>query len=313
MRTSLATGYRGRFAPSPTGRLHFGSLIAALGSWLDARAHQGIWLVRIEDIDRVRCVEGAADDILRTLETFGLHWDETVIYQGMADSQARYHEALSRLKMAGRLYPCACSRKDIADSSQQGVDGPVYPGTCRGGLPADRPVRSTRIRVGDAAPFFRDRIQGDYRQHLALDVGDFILQRTDGQVSYQLAVVVDDAFQRITHVVRGIDLIASTPRQLFLQQCLGFPHPEYAHLPLAVNQYGLKLSKQNLARPLEPKTAPLVLAEALQFLGHPPPVELAGAGCRSLLEWARQRWEISRVPRQHHIVAETADTVPPER
>ncbi|HEU0186661.1 MAG TPA: tRNA glutamyl-Q(34) synthetase GluQRS, partial [Gallionellaceae bacterium] len=264
--------YRGRFAPSPTGPLHFGSLVTAVGSFLDARHHKGQWLVRMEDLDTPRCVPGAADDILRTLEGFGLHWDEAVLYQSQRNDA--YREALQQLQQSGMAYPCGCTRREIADSALHGIEGQIYPGTCRHGLPPDRTARAWRVRTdrqllppcrgkagmgvelgaairnvstptlplplhggGNAAENhviqFDDALQGHLTQDLEAEIGDFVVLRADGLFAYQLAVVVDDAFQEITHVVRGADLLTSTARQIWLQRLLGYPQPHYMHLPIA--------------------------------------------------------------------------------
>ncbi|HJV93058.1 MAG TPA: tRNA glutamyl-Q(34) synthetase GluQRS, partial [Azonexus sp.] len=239
-----ARTYRGRFAPSPSGPLHFGSLVAAVGSYLDARSQGGEWLLRMEDVDTPRNVPGAADSILATLDAFGFEWDGPVLWQSRR--HAAYGEGLARLQAAGLAYGCACSRKEIADSaSRPAIDGGLaYPGTCRHGLPAGRSVRAWRLRVGDEEIAFTDRLQGRVAQHLERDVGDFVLLRADGLFAYQLAVVVDDAAQGITDVVRGADLLASTPRQIFLQRLLGYPTPSYLHVPVALGRDGEKLSKQ---------------------------------------------------------------------
>ena len=208
-----STAYRGRFAPSPTGPLHFGSLVAALGSFLDARRHGGEWLVRMEDLDRQREVPGAADHILRTLDAFGFAWDGPVLRQ--SDRTAAYAEALDQLRRAGLLFACACSRAEIARRGRPGPEGRIYPGTCRAGLPTGHHARALRIRIDGAAVGFQDRFQGHIRQDLEQEVGDFVVRRADGVHAYQLAVVVDDAHQRITQVVRGADLVLSTPRQIY--------------------------------------------------------------------------------------------------
>jgi glutamyl-Q tRNA(Asp) synthetase len=271
--------YAGRFAPSPTGPLHFGSLVAALASWLDARAAGGRWRVRIEDLDAPRVQPGAVDAILRVLADFGLCWDGPVVFQ--STRLARYGQALETLRE--RTYRCACSRREIADSSVgAAADGSqVYPGTCRGGMPAGRTGRSRRIRVPAESISFVDRVQGPQSQALATEVGDFVLARADGQYSYQLAVVVDDADDGITDVVRGADLIESTPRQIFLQRLLGFSEPRYLHVPAAVNARGEKLSKQTGAAPLDLSSRERVLQEALRFLGQAPADGLEQA----VLQW----------------------------
>ena len=283
--------YVGRFAPSPTGPLHFGSLIAAVGSYLDARAHGGQWLLRIEDVDEPRCGQAHADEILRVLEACGFAWDGEVVYQSRR--KARYQAALERLAESGQAYPCACSRREIADSSISGMEGPVYPGTCRGGLKGRAP-RAWRARVDDEAVCFEDRLQGEHCQNLETDIGDFVILRADGYFAYQLAVVVDDAEQGITDIVRGADLLASTPRQIHLQRLLGYAMPAYLHLPVAVNEAGQKLSKQTLAAPLDPMNAPLLLVAALRFLGQQPEAGLARARAREVLDWAVKNWALPR-------------------
>jgi glutamyl-Q tRNA(Asp) synthetase len=262
--------YRGRFAPSPTGPLHFGSLVSALASWLDARAHEGTWLVRIEDIDGPRTVPGAAEDILATLERFGMHANETPLWQSQLT--ARYAAALDQLKSTGLIYPCGCTRKEIADSllhAHARNTTLAYPGTCRAGLHG-KPARARRLRVPDgeaAAITFEDRWQGEQKQNLATEVGDFVLRRADDQWAYQLAVVVDDADAGITHIVRGVDLMDSTARQIYLQRCLGVPTPQYLHVPVVTNERGEKLSKQNGATALDSDKPLEALGAAARHLG----------------------------------------------
>lgn len=290
--------YRGRFAPSPTGPLHFGSLVAAVGSHADARAARGVWLVRMEDLDPPREVAGAADAILRTLEAFGMEWDEPVLYQSTrADA---YRDALKRLAAADLTYPCGCTRKEIADSALRFETAPVregvYPGTCRNGLPPGRTARSVRLRVDDAVIEFDDAVQGRMRQHLGREVGDFVLLRADGHVAYQLAVVVDDADQGITDIVRGADLLDSTARQILLQRRLGASSPRYCHLPVVTDDSGNKLSKQTRAAPVDPAHPTAALAQALAFLGHAAPDEAVRAGTRELWKWAIAHWDRARIP-----------------
>ena len=289
----MNTPYVGRFAPSPTGPLHFGSLVAAVGSYLDARAHGGAWLVRIEDLDPPREVPGASDLILRTLAAYGFEWDGAVLYQHTR--QQAYEAALDALARAGRLYPCACTRSEIAESNSSGAL--VYPGTCRNGLPPGKVARAWRVRVEVREVEFDDALQGRVAQNLAREVGDFVLKRADGLYAYQLAVVVDDAMQGITHVVRGMDLLDSTPRQICLQQQLGLPNPCYAHLPLVTNAAGEKLSKQTRAAALDLAQPSPVLWQALSFLGQQPPAELRHADLAELWAWAHQHWRLSGVPR----------------
>ena len=265
----------GRFAPSPTGPLHFGSLIAALASCCDARAAGGTWHVRIEDVDAPRTRRGAESAILAALERYGFTWDGPVVRQ--SERTALYEAALEQLRSHGGVYPCVCTRRENA-SAPVGAGGEhVYPGTCRDGIPEDRRARAAhawRIRIpSDAATSiveFRDRLQGPQAQDLARDVGDFVVKRADGLFAYQLAVVVDDAAQGVTHVVRGADLLASTPRQIFLQRMLGLAAPSYLHHPVALDRGGNKLSKQTDAAPLPDEPLPALLA-AWQFLDQPFP------------------------------------------
>ena len=262
------TGYRGRFAPSPTGPLHLGSLLAAVASYADARANHGTWLVRIEDLDRPREVPGAAADIIATLAAFGLTWDETIVYQSHRTDA--YHEALDRLGALGLTYPCGCSRTEIARLGRPGPEGPVYPGTCRAGLPRGRQARSIRLLTDGKDIGFEDRIQGRQTQRIDQEIGDFVLRRADGLHAYQLAVVVDDAWQGVTHVVRGADLLLSTPRQILLQQALDLPHPSYAHVPLILDASGRKLSKSLASAPVE-RTSPMpAMRRVWALLGQEP-------------------------------------------
>lgn len=263
--------YVGRFAPSPTGPLHIGSLVAAMASYLDAKAHQGCWYLRMEDNDFDRNQTGADLAILRTLQRCGMHWDGEVLYQSQRG--AIYETAFQQL--AGQTYPCACSRKEILDSQlRQGqTPNPIYPGTCRNGLPPGKTARAFRLRVpteGAAPMQFHDRLLGAQQQHLATEVGDFILKRADGFWAYQLAVVVDDAAQGITDIVRGADLLDSTARQIYLQQCLNLPTPRYLHVPVVTNDAGEKLSKQTGAMAFDLGDNDLLhsaLLPAAHFLG----------------------------------------------
>ncbi|HPU78926.1 tRNA glutamyl-Q(34) synthetase GluQRS [Accumulibacter sp.] len=288
--------YRGRFAPSPTGPLHFGSLVTAVGSYLDARAHAGEWLLRIEDVDQPRTLPGAADAILRTLEAFGFEWDGQVLFQSRRLDH--YHAALNRLQLSGETYPCTCSRREIAMCSPSpSVDGGlVYPGICRDGQVAGRATRAWRMRVPDEVIGVADRVQGIVQQNLERAVGDFVLMRADGQFAYQLAVVVDDAAQGINVIVRGADLLDSTPRQVWLLQRLGLPTPAYAHLPVVNNATGEKLSKQTHAAAVLPSGGSALLSAAVHFLGHPVPGEMVGAPVPEFWDWAIANWSIERVP-----------------
>lgn len=293
--------YIGRFAPSPTGPLHFGSLVAAVASYLEARAHQGLWLLRVEDLDKPREAPGAIDNILQTLEAFGFEWDGEIIYQ--SQRYEAYAQALALLQAEGLIYPCACSRKEIADSAVAGIDGLVYPGTCRKGLATGKQARAWRIRTEDRAITFSDALQGEISQNLARDIGDFVLKRADGLYAYQLAVVVDDALQGITHIVRGADLLDSTPRQLYLQQLLRFTPPTYAHVPIAANAIGEKLSKQTLAQALDMDKPVPLLWSTLNFLGQQPPPGLQQADLDTLWEWAKAHWNLAEIPHQRLILA----------
>jgi glutamyl-Q tRNA(Asp) synthetase len=275
--------------------LHFGSLVAAAGSYLEARTHDGEWLLRIEDVDAPRCSAAAAGEILRVLEACGFAWDGEPVWQSRRSPA--YAEALERLKAAGRVFPCACTRRELADSLIAPDGAAIYPGTCRYGLPQGRAARAWRLRVDAVHVGFDDAIQGRIDSDLGREAGDFILLRADGLFAYQLAVVVDDAEAGITHVVRGADLLASTARQIHLQQCLGVPTPAYAHLPVAVNQAGEKLSKQTRAAPIDSAQPGPALFAALEFLGQRPPQELSGAGPQELWRWALANWQLARVPR----------------
>ncbi|MBL3590414.1 MAG: tRNA glutamyl-Q(34) synthetase GluQRS [gamma proteobacterium endosymbiont of Lamellibrachia anaximandri] len=285
--------YRGRFAPSPTGPLHFGSLVAALGSYLDARANQGEWLVRMEDLDQTREIKGSADEILRTLDHFGFEWEGEIIRQShRTDAYAHVLDALNRDDLA---YPCGCTRKEISIAARPGIESAVYPGTCRQGLRAGRRARAIRLRTFDNPSGFEDLIQGEVTQNLASDIGDFIIRRADGYHAYQLAVVVDDAWQDITHIVRGADLLLSTPRQIHLQQLLELSTPVYAHLPLAVDANGRKLSKQYKDAPVENRHPLPALLQALHHLGQPLPDERP-TGIDDFWDWAISNWQLENVP-----------------
>lgn len=286
--------YRGRFAPSPTGPLHAGSLVAALASWLDARAHGGAWLVRMEDVDTPRCVPGAGEKILQQLEAVGLVSDEPVVWQSQRD--LLYQQALNRLVAQGSAYPCACSRKEIEAALQaQGITrerhhSAVYPGTCRpdrGGL-RGKPSRAWRFAVESSRSHVQwtDLRLGPQTQNVATEVGDFVLKRADGLWAYQLAVVVDDAAQGITHVVRGEDLADNTARQILLQQALGLATPAYLHTPLVLGDNGEKLSKQNGAQALDLSNPLGTLGRAAQALGLP-------AAPAATVEQALARWTVA--------------------
>lgn len=290
----ITDSYRGRFAPSPTGPLHFGSLIAALGSFLEARQHGGEWLVRIEDVDVQRARPGAADVILRALERHQLPWDGPVLRQSQRTEA--YQAALRQLIDAGLVYPCVCTRRELADCPRNDDGSPRYPGYCRDHPPHTNRATAIRLYVGDASLTFQDAIQGAHRQQLAREVGDFVIRRADGLFAYQLAVVVDDAAQGITHIVRGGDLLNSTARQIYLQQLLGFSTPQYAHLPIAVDDQGHKLSKHTGAPALDLVRPGPALWEALHFLGQSPPSDLRRAPPPMIMAWALTHWRFASVP-----------------
>jgi len=295
------TAYRGRFAPSPTGPLHFGSLIAALASFCDARRAGGEWLVRIEDVDLPRARPGAERAILETLERYGFEWDGPVVRQ--SERAALHADALARLVAAGDVYECACTRRELESVPLGPAGERVYPGTCRDGIPADRAGRAQRawrVRVGaetgrNVIEYF-DRRVGRVSQDLVRDVGDFIVKRADGCFAYQLAVVVDDALAGVTDVVRGADLAASTPRQIFLQRRLGYPTPSYLHVPVAVDDDGVKLSKETRAAALPRDPLPALMA-AWRFLDQPSPsASAAPASVGEFRAYAIAAWTPSRLP-----------------
>lgn len=289
--SSEPSRYRGRFAPSPTGPLHFGSLTAAVGSYLQARSSGGAWLVRMEDLDTPRNAPGAADGILKDLERFGLRWDEAVVYQRRRLDV--YADALDQLRRARLAYDCGCSRRDLEDG--------VYPGTCRNGVPEGREARSVRVLTHDEPVSLDDQVQGRFAQSLESAFGDFVALRADGIFAYHLAVTVDDALQSISEIVRGADLLDSTPRQIHLQRCLGLPTPAYAHLPVAVDAEGQKLSKQTFARPVGDRDPGDVLFDVLEFLGQRPIPELRGAAPDEILPRAVSDWRLDAVPRRGKI------------
>lgn len=280
------TEYVGRFAPAPSGPLHFGSIIAALGSYLQAKANNGEWLVRIEDSDRFRVAEGATTLILNTLEQLGLAWDREIIIQSQREN--RYREELEKLQDMGIVYPCTCTRRETR--------GKPYPGTCRNGMSRKRTFRSLRIRTDDTPIEFEDAVVGKYSQSLENEVGDFVIKRSDGMTAYQLAVVIDDADQGITEIVRGADLIESTPRQIYLQRMLQYPTPAYLHLPVAIDDTGRKISKQNNAPGIDITQGARVLTNALAFLGQQPDPQLADATVEDVIQWGLDHWDISKIP-----------------
>jgi glutamyl-Q tRNA(Asp) synthetase len=285
--------YRGRFAPSPSGPLHYGSLVAAVASHADARHNDGGWLVRIEDVDETRSRPGAEASILNSLAVFGMRSDEPPVRQ--SDRTARYRGVIDQLLADDKVYPCDCSRRAIAEIARVGAEGPIYPRTCRRHPPAPGQAAALRVEVPADIISFRDRIVGPISQDLDAEIGDFVVRRLDGFTAYQLAVVVDDHAQGITDVVRGADLLWSTPRQIWLQQLLGYPMPRYAHVPLAVDAQGRKLSKRDAAHPLDDANPLPALRAAWQHLGQQtPPVAIDSVD--AFWQWAIPRWCIDRVP-----------------
>ena len=290
--------YRGRFAPSPSGELHFGSLLAAMASYADARSQDGQWLLRIDDIDQARVVKDSDKHIIKSLEQCGFQWDEKISYQ--SDSIENYNEALEQLIKIDLSYPCSCSRAQIKMLSENGV----YPGTCR-----DRGIEHTiddsvensaiRIKVPSETIIFKDKIQHLCRQNLAQEVGDFIIFRRDKVFSYQLSVVVDDYLSQITHIVRGFDLIDSTARQIYIQQQLGYPLPLYAHIPLAVTDKQIKLSKLSQAKKIDSEIPTLVLAA--QFLGQEVGMDKDYDNIADFWQHLCQIWDIDKVPKKEKI------------
>lgn len=278
--------YIGRFAPTPSGPLHFGSIIAALGSYLQAKSHNGQWLLRIEDIDIPRVNNGATDKILYDLETLGLCWDGELILQNQREPS--YQQALDQLADQNLTYPCACSRKEMISHR--------YDGKCRNGLPPDKTGRSLRIRTNNKRIYVHDSIQGEFSQTLENDIGDFIVNRADGIMAYHLAVIIDDAFQNVTEIVRGADLLGSTPRQIYLQKLLGFNTPEYCHLPVATGPHGKKISKQNHAPSVMSNKPVDILYDALSFLGQAPDSRLKQGSVDDIINWGTENWHLSNVP-----------------
>lgn len=282
------TDYIGRFAPTPSGPLHYGSLIAATASYLDARHNRGRWLLRIDDLDTPRVREGAVEHILRTLEVFGLDWDGDILFQ--SERGGAYAAVIESLMNGGRLYRCDCPRRLIK--------GRPYPGTCRyRHLPPATPRYALRVMATGETISVPDLIQGTYRRNLQDESGDFVVRRSDGITAYHLAAVVDDDYQGVTHVVRGADLLSSTPSQVYLQHLLHLKTPVYAHFPVALDQRGRKIAKRDQAASLNGGDPGSVLHAALAFLGQSPPAEMAGADTDEILEWGIKNWDLSRVPR----------------
>lgn len=292
MNSSLSGAYRGRFAPSPSGPLHFGSLIAALASFLDAKSQSGQWLVRIEDIDTPRIVKGASDLILKTLDAYGLHWDEEVCYQ--SNQLDFYQDHLQPLLNAKQLYACQCTRKQIK------ALGGTYNNACRDiNLPFEN--QAVRIKQNYPVKTFNDAVQGDVLVSESFATEDYILKRRDGLFAYQLVVVLDDINQDITHIVRGADLLEPTVRQISLFKQFSKNIPNFAHVPLAVAEPGFKLSKQNYAPSIDISKPQLALYDALRFLGQNPPTDLLHLTVTELIHWAITHWDLTEVPKVNEI------------
>lgn len=284
--------YIGRFAPTPSGFLHFGSLVAALASWLDARAVGGQWLLRMEDIDPPREVPGAQSAILHTLESYGLEWDGEVVYQ--SQRHEAYAEVVERLFRQGLAYACTCSRKQL-----EGYNG-IYPGLCRNAGHAQQDA-AIRLRVPELTYRFEDRVQGPFEQHLGREVGDFVIRRRDGLYAYQLAVVLDDAWQGVTDIVRGADLLDNTPRQLYLQELLGLSQPRYLHVPLITQPDGHKLGKSYRSAPLPAEQATPLLLRALRALGQTTDTAMEQARPAEVLAHATRHWSSGAIPRSRTL------------
>ncbi|HDZ55759.1 MAG TPA: tRNA glutamyl-Q(34) synthetase GluQRS [Pseudomonas xinjiangensis] len=289
--------YIGRFAPTPSGHLHFGSLLAALASYLDARSHAGSWLLRVEDLDQPRCVPGATDHILRTLEAYGMVWDGEVIRQNQR--VALYQQVIDNWLDSGLAYYCDCSRQHIAKH------GGVYPGTCRNRHLPFAHTHAVRVQAPQHEICFTDRLQGYFGQRLAAEVGDFVVKRRDGVIAYQLAVVIDDIAQGVTDIVRGADLIDSTPRQLWLYQLLKSEPPRYLHIPLVMRQQGEKLSKRLASPPIDTSMAPATLFKAIAALAQEPPADLRNAPVGEQLAWASNNWSPERLPAALQLLEST--------
>ena len=293
--------YRGRFAPTPSGPLHFGSLTTAVGSFLQAKTHNGEWLVRIEDIDPPRIVNGATDSILYCLEKYGLYWDKSVFYQSTQNHL--FQQAIDELHAKGLLFSCSCSRKKIAEINKGAENPALYPGTCRNAALAIKKENALRIKTNDALIEFDDQFSRKFSQHLSTDVGDFIVKRAGGYFAYHLAVVVDDYEQGITDVIRGYDLIDSTCPHIYLQSSLGFNTPTYGHLPLIVDTQGAKLSKQNKnVMPLLENEPVPILVHALRCLGQTVPTELLDSDLDSFWKWAIQNWQTDKISGNNKII-----------
>ena len=294
MPNNKSTIYRGRFAPSPTGPVHFGTLVAAVGSYLQAKKNNGEWLIRMEDVDITRKIDGADIEILNTLEAFGFEWHGKIIYQ--SEQTDYYQQALERLISQSLVFPCSCSRKQLASA-----DSDIYPGTCRNRPLASKNGHALRLLAKNTTIEFTDVVMGKQSQNIAQQCGDFVIKRRDGLFAYQLAVVVDDALQNVTEIVRGSDLLDSTPRQIYLQQLLGYATPAYCHLPLAIDSAGNKISKSDDATKVEIKDREKLICSVLAFLAQKPPADLSASNINDIWSWAVKHWNIGQVPTKAHI------------
>jgi len=303
-----SSAYRGRFAPSPTGPLHFGSLVAAVASFADARHHDGQWLVRIEDVDETRCRHGAEQQILQTLLAFGMRWDEAPVRQSAR--RQLYDVALAQLRDKGMAYRCNCSRRLIATMARAGSEGPIYPGTCRANPPPGDAPAAWRLAVASGDITFTDRVVGETRQDLVDEIGDFVIRRVDGFTAYQLAAVVDDQAQGITDIVRGADLLWSTPRQIWLQRLLKYHTPSYVHIPVITHPDGDKLSKLTGAPAIPTDEVRPMLVAALGALRQSPPGDLETASLDEIWSWARRHWTLEPL---RGLAAVRIDEIPGKR
>lgn len=301
----MTTGYRGRFAPTPSGPLHFGSLLTALASYLDARQANGVWLLRIDDLDGPRCVPGASDTILEQLQQHGLIWDETPYFQ--SQQLAAYESALDALRTRGLLYRCRCTRRILRQTALPGPDAPVYPGSCRDAQVSDEPS-ALRLRLAEHVEELNDRWQGLVRRDLQTQVGDFVVRRVDGQIAYQLACAIDESRQGISHVVRGADLLSSSFAQRTVARSLNLETPEYGHLPVVVDASGKKLSKQHHAPPIDGAQAAENLRQVLRQLGQAQPP--AGSSVNRIIDFAISHWNPSAVPNGAEIRVQQSTTCP---
>jgi glutamyl-Q tRNA(Asp) synthetase len=289
MNHSKPTIYRGRFAPSPTGSVHFGTLLAAVGSYLQAKKNKGEWLIRMEDVDITRKVDGSDTEILHTLEAFGFEWHGEIVYQSQRTQY--YQDALVQLQAQSLIFPCICSRNQLSKTNSD-----VYPGTCRHRRLPEKDEHALRLLVDHSNIEFNDAVMGWQSEKLAQQCGDFVIKRRDGLFAYQLAVVVDDALQNITEIVRGADLLDSTSRQIYLQQLLGYPTPAYCHLPLAIDSTGNKISKSEGSAEVDINNKESLLLQGLNFLGQEPMADLPGSNIDDIWQWAITHWDISTVP-----------------